>query len=547
MASKKEEHDVLDRLSEKDLWVQDLDALVAEWEHQLKEAADDEKTIRNTNRRVSRKIGAGKGGKSKPKKDEEYNPKPSKAAAAKSVVKVENKPHKKFLEMFTNDKSKVKPKPSLGLDGAEDDAMSGLSDGDFDALVASKSSREESASASSRAVSAAPVNGRAKRAAAAAPKKWVIDDDEESESDDDKLLGDIGDMVKGIGGGNADETLPTTGRVSLYQARPTSSHGPSASSELPKTKSKASRTFNLSDDDDQTNYEMLARSSPHKSAPLKDELDSFLSDDDAPLPVKKAAAKPAPVKQVRKPKTAPVRKAAPAPKPTALSPAAKAYAAKQGKANLTKKMTYSEDEDDLDMDDAPLKPAARTKAAPKKSAISDDEDEDMDSPPPKPASRAKVSAISDDEDEEMDSPPPKKPAPKPAARAKPAPKKKVISEDEEMDSPPPKPAARSKPAKKSAISDDESDMEILVPKSRKPAAKKSAISEDEDDLDLDDDVSPPPKPAGRGRPARSAAVAAAKKKPIYVDSEDEDEEMADDVDESALIDDEESEEDYESE
>ena len=106
----------------------------------------------------------------------------------------------------------------MGVDGAEDDEFAeisdGMSDDDFDALRAvkpegkepsnasSKESSKESSRGPSRAPSEQPANGRTKRAAAAAPKKWVITDDEESESDDGKFLGDVGAMVKGIGGGD---------------------------------------------------------------------------------------------------------------------------------------------------------------------------------------------------------------------------------------------------------------------------------------------------------------------------------------------------------
>jgi len=481
MAAKKDEHDAMERLSEKDLWCEDLDAFVAEWDLQLKEQADYEKSIRNTNRRVSRKIGAGKSAKSRARADDDYNPKPAKANPAKGVVKVENKPSQRFLDMFANAKPKPKSKPGFGGDAAnddddDDDMLSGMSDDDFEALKTSKSSKEPSKE-SSIVTSNGAANGRSKRAVAAAPKKWVIDDDEESESDDGKLLGDIGDMVKGIGASGADDTLAATGRVSLHQGRPASSHG--ASNDLPKIKSKPSKVFTVSDDDE-TNYELLAASSPRK-APQRDELDSFLSDDDAPLPVKKAPAKPvakAPiVKPVvkRAPKAKSVEKPAAASKPLVLSPAAKAYAAKQSKLTLPSKNAFSDDED-FDMKDMP---APRGNSRPKKSALSDDEDEEMDDAPP-----VKTKA-----------------AAKPLAKPKAA------------------PAVRK-----------------TVPK------KKSALSDDDDDLEMSDAPSPPAKPVanGRGRPARAAV--AASKKPVYVDSEDEDEETGD-FDESAVVEEDES-EDY---
>jgi len=494
MANKKEELEILEQRTEKDMWCDDLDAFVNEWELQLKEDAEYQKTIRNTNRRASRKIGAGKTtGKGRAKQDDEYNPKPAKAAGLLKVVKVEQKPQaaQRFLSMFEK-QAKPKAKPAgFGSDGVEEDEVeevgSGLSDDDFEALKATKPAKQASRAPSEQP---GPSNGRSKRAAAAAPKKWVIDDDE-SESDDDRLLGDVGAMVKGIGGG---ETIDkANGRVSLFaMSRPGSSHGRSTSNDLPKVKAKASKTFDFSDGGDETNYEMLARSSPHKAPPApKDNLDSFLSDEEDIAPIaKKAPVKAAapvakvPAKRGPKPKAkpAPVAKKPAEPKPTGLSPAAKAYAAKQSKMKLTSKNIFSDDDEDDDIQMG-------------------------DSPPPKAISK----------------------------QTKPAAKMTVISDDEDEDSPPPKPAAKA-PASKPA---------------KKPVSKKNVISDDEDeDVDMDDEDSPP-KPAartGRGRPARAAAVVAtakASKKPVYnLDSDDDDDMDVDDLDESALLEEEQSEDDF---
>ncbi|TVY56465.1 DNA topoisomerase 2, partial [Lachnellula cervina] len=391
MVGKKEQHDILAKRSEKDLWCEDLDAFVKEWEVQLKEEDDYQKSIRNTNRRASRKIGAGKGGKGKAKKDDEYNPKPTKASGPPKIVKVEQKPHQRFLSMFEK-KAKPTAKGGLGSDGVEEDedAGSGMSDGDFDALQATKPTKQASRAPSEQP---GPSNGRTKRAAAAAPKQWIIEDDE-SESDDDKLLGDVGAMVKGIGGGDSVDNA--NGRVSLFaMSRPGSSHGrtTSISNDLPKVKPKTSKTFDFSDGDE-TNYEMLAKSSPHKAPPApKDNLDSFLSDEEDLVPIAKKvpakAAAPAakvPAKRAPKPKAkaAPVEKPA---EPKALSPAAKAYAAKQSKLKLTSKDVFSDDDEDSDivMGDSP--PPKQSIA--NMTVISDDEDEM--SPPPKPKAKQATS------------------------------------------------------------------------------------------------------------------------------------------------------------
>lgn len=394
----------MENLSEKDLWCQDLDAFVAEWEFQLKEEADYQKSIRNTNRRASRKIGAGKnvGGRGRQKQDEEYNPKPAKTGPPK-VIKVEQKPHQRFLSMFEN-KPKPKPKTSpFGSDGADDNEGAEISDDefDFDMLKADKAKPAAAVvKEGSRAPSEQPANGRVKRAAAAAPKKWLEDDESESDGGEDF---DVGNMVKGIGGADLlVDTNAQNGRLSLFaMSRPGSSHGRAISTDLPKLKSKPSKIFNESDDEnaaDETNYEMLAKSSPVKLAAAKDTLDSYLSDSDDLVPITKKvpvkAAAPAAKSKPGRPK-----KAAAAPKavettqakPVTLSPAAKAYAAKQNKMKLpAKRNVISDDEDeDVDMDDgspAP-KPAAKARgrparaaavSKPKKPIYIDSDDDEMD-------------------------------------------------------------------------------------------------------------------------------------------------------------------------
>lgn len=535
MYDKKDEIDTLDKLSEKDLWCRDLDAFVAEWEDQLQQDAEIAKNIRNTNRRRSNKIGAGgkAGGRGRAKKDDEeftVGPKkkaaakPLKAGSTKGVTRVENKPHRGFMDMFSN---KPNPKAVGRFDGGDD---SGMSDDDFAALVAPE--------ADGLKTNADTGTGRSKRAAAAAPKKWVVDDDEEDESEDDNLLGDIDNMVKGIGGSDNQDAVTANSRLSLFAMSTSNGDRPSSGTSLPKPKPKPGKVVDLSEDE--TNYEMLARSSPQK-APAKDEVDGFLSSDEEIIPIvsKKGAAQKAKAsKEAPKPKKAPVAKktAAAESKPTTVSPAAKAYAAKQNRLKeISKSIGYTEDDsEDEEMEDAspPPNPAARGKHANSKTTatnyvISDDSDEDIemeDATPPKKATNGKASSrttyISDDEEDSI-APPPKR-GTKPKAAAK---KLVVGDDDDESIAPPTKRGLKAKAApKKSIVSDDEEE-------------------EEEDELD-----SPPPKPAargGRGRPARAAA-AAKPKKPVYtVDSDDEEEDDdIDDVDESAMVEDDESEDDF---
>ncbi|KAI8281746.1 DNA topoisomerase 2 [Colletotrichum sp. SAR11_57] len=497
--SKKAEHDSLLALSEKDLWCQDLDEFVAEWENQMALDAEIQTSIRRLGRRVSKKIGAGKGRKAK-KDDDEYEPGERKRATAKvkaaAAPKVTEKAAERFAAMFEKAKakkededafsdddfaslgkktsskpaapekpqraatSKKKPiytlsdsdddeefaslgKPSASapaestedvssqsqksaaakkpspwveeLDDSDDDfaglgkksstekpaaavavkstasrraastkkyVIDDLSDEDEFASAAEDSASIEKSASVEKSVSVEPAPTKSSKNAAAsrgsrasAVKKkpsYVIDDSSEEESEaDDNQIGDIGALVRGIGG-SAKESQ--TGRLSLFAMnRPEG-----RDSTMPRIKTKPSRTFDDEEVDD-TNYEMLARSSPHKTMTKEDDIDSFLSDDGAPAAkaskastskAKPAPAAAAPVKKRGRPagaKNRPKDDEAPAkakPKPkaaaktTTLSPAAKAYAAKKAKRVL------SDDEDeDVEMEEpeSPPRPAARSR------------------------------------------------------------------------------------------------------------------------------------------------------------------------------------------
>jgi DNA topoisomerase II len=414
MANKKKELDDLAVLSAKDLWCRDLDAFMATWEARLVEDSEITKKIRGMGRRVSKKIGAGKSGKVQSRlkaADDDYAPKAPKAQKAnpaKGVVKVEpKKSSQKFLSMFTSKPKPVSKEKSFGSDGVEE--LSGLSDDDFAAVAGTKPAVKPAPTAP-RAPSEQPVAGRSKRAAAAKPKNWILDDDE-SGSDDDKLLGDVGDMVKGIGTNSLD-TRTGNGRVSLFaMSRPGSSSGiQSNSGGFPKSKAKGKTVIDLSDHDE-TNYEMLAQTSPHKTTQAPKDLDSFLSDDEDPPVVKEKVPAPKPAQRPKKapaPKKAAASSSSAAPKPVTLSPAAKAYALKQSKMKIQpakKKVALSDDDDDnieiVEPDSSPPRAAARGRpvraaaAKPKRMAYDSDDDIGVDE------SDASV-IIDEDESEEFD-------------------------------------------------------------------------------------------------------------------------------------------------
>ncbi|KAL2024501.1 hypothetical protein VTK56DRAFT_7544 [Thermocarpiscus australiensis] len=437
IAAKKAEYDELQALSEKDLWVKDLDDFAAEWEAQLK--LDEEITtgIRRMGRRASHKIGAGKG--RRPRDDDDYQPEKKSKPRAPKVEKVETKTQQRFAEKFQA-AAKPKPEPDLSDDDfallgkktvvkEESQPPASLTDvagGRNKRAAATKSKyvlsddsdedfmdlgkpevKEESGSASEEV-----VEKPARRAAAKAKSLYVDDDEEDgSESEEDKMLGDVGAMVKGIG---APASSSNGGRLSLFaMSRPEAGDAP-----IPKLKAKPSRSHLDLDDQDDTNYEALAKSSPLKSSKT-DDVDDFLSDDDLPA-ASKSSAKPAsqtasskakaplsvvpapakkrgrPAGSKNKPKTddVPAPKAAASkssskpqpskPKAAGLSPAAKAYAAKKAK---TKKMVLSDDDEDDIVDDPPSPVAAAPKTRPGRAAaakakakpiyIDDDEDDSL--------------------------------------------------------------------------------------------------------------------------------------------------------------------------
>jgi DNA topoisomerase-2 len=167
-------------------------------------------------------------------------------------------------------------------------------------------------------------------------------------------------------------------------------------SGLSKSRPKSAKAFDFDDDSpDDTNYELLAKSSPHKTATKDDHIDSFLSDDEPFVaPSKSAATKskptstdsedptPAGLATVKKGRGRPAGAKSKEPaKPKAAPKATKTAASKVASRPATKQTTLS-----------PAAKAYAAKKAVKKSVLDDDSDEDMadpDSPPPKVSSRVR--------------------------------------------------------------------------------------------------------------------------------------------------------------
>lgn len=528
IADKKAEKDELEALDEKDLWCKDLEAFEEEWEVQMRLDDEISNNIRKMGRRVSKKIGAGKGGKRK-NVDDDYAPtkasKNKRPVMVKEVKKTIAAPPKttaqsRFASTFAKPKegsvgndgaddsdedfaasfgraNSTKPEPvkkptpvdlsdddddfaalakpkgkaapakkpspidlsdededeefaapakpkttaapvrkpsPIDLSDEDDDfvapskpkgrgkaapakksATVELSDDDDDDFVAPSKSKAKGKVAPATKPSPVesepeeepeveepkPTTGRTKRAAAAKAKNWAFDDsEEESESDGDNMIGDVGAMVRGIGEPAANST---NGRLSLF-AMSRSEHGNTA---IPKLKTKQSRNFDLDSPDD-TNYELLAKSSPQKPTRSSDIDDLMSEGEEAPAATTKASnkAKPsktplnvvsaAPAKKGRGRPAATTSKTKEDGKPvksTQLSPAAKAYAAKskssasaaKGKKNAFDFSDEDEQDEDGDVvmeDSPPPKPRGRpgrAAAAKKKTyAMISDDEEDSD-------------------------------------------------------------------------------------------------------------------------------------------------------------------------
>lgn len=382
IAKKKQEHEDLLAKSEKDLWCTDLDEFMVEWEAQLALEQELQTKIRRMGRRESKKIGAGRN--RKVKADDDYAPekKPrakGKAAIAKAAPKpkVETKSAQRFADMFS---SKTKKEPTDDVMDLSDN----FSDDDFAALTRKPAAAKvtELSQSASQSQSEEPEVPRPTKRAAASKAKTLFEVSSDSEEEDVEMLGDIGSMVKGIGKSAVD----TSGRLSLYAMnRPDSSQGNNGSSSQQRLKTKPSKASMDIDSHDETNYELLAKSSPHK---IKDEENAAQDSDDelltAPAPpkndnglvaVKKARAKPV----VSKGKAKAEPKAKAVSKATTLSPAAKAYAAKK-KVIGVKKIALEPSDDEMSDPPSPVskpKPAARGRpgraAAAKRPVIVDED------------------------------------------------------------------------------------------------------------------------------------------------------------------------------
>lgn len=277
-------------------------------------------------------------------------------------------------------KSKPPAKPAAKR-GPKPKAKPVDDDSDDDFLEIAKSEASKPAASSSRARK---------------PVQYSVGSDSDSDNGDD-MLGDVSQMVKGIGGGDT-------------ESRPMISQRSRAGSSASLMTSARSPTKNSEFDPDETDYsKLIPQNSPRRSLQVKSKDVSRIENDDdeeedAVKP--KAKAKPGPKAQAAskaasapKPRGRPKKDAAATAAksaPPAPSPAAKANAAKQAKSKKKLADDYSEDDIDamandildspagkVDDSDEPVprraaaaRPSRRTATQSKRSYVIEDESED---------------------------------------------------------------------------------------------------------------------------------------------------------------------------
>jgi DNA topoisomerase II len=427
IGDKELEIDVIIKKGPKDLWNEDLDDFLAEWNAAIEDAKQRKEKIKSKGRRASAKLGT-KGGKTKKRKggsddESDFEIGKKKSSALKAITDRAKAKGKggvwgNFINERPSQAAKVEPK--VAELGDEDDFI------DIDQIDAKLSDKKQDSSevvpvkktgrpagvknkpAERPSKKPVPVDSdsdgdawlaagkepskktvAAPRRAAAKPKKYVLDDDSDQDSFNDDNLGDITEMVKPLA-----QSTAAAGRA-LFTAttRPGSSHGATSQQTKPKSKSKSPDDSDAAVDD--TDFHALLQGSPRRAVPRPGDnmgLDDDDDDDTLGAPVRKTAV-PKPKAPAVKPaastklvaKKPAVKKSAPAPKVIPLSPAAKAYAAKQAKADekpkaaSKKKGAISNDGDD-DMEDLANE------------ILRDNEDESMnDAPVARPSRRAAVS------------------------------------------------------------------------------------------------------------------------------------------------------------
>ena len=404
IGDKEEEIDALIKLSKEDIWRHDLDEFVAVWEEQLLEEKDQRKRVRGTKRRISSKLAMGEAAPGLKKRkalddDDDFEVKPKKAAIQKKAREEKKTAQTNSLRDWLAAPPAEKPSTSSQVDGTlERDRVPAATAKTSLKPKAMKLTVPSDAEDSDEEIIGKPA-ARGARVAAQKSMKYTLSSDSDTDNGDD-LLGDVSKMVKGIGTTNGDSSNESRALFSSSMSRPGSSAG---------LKPTAKPTKVPDFDADETDYsKLIPQQSPQRSLLVTskdirmtdDEDDEELAAPVAFIPKPKPLAKtskagkangagPKPTAKAAKPKKE-------APKPPQLSPAAKAYAAKQAKSK--KPALESDDDIDAMADDILDSPSSKgtSKAASSKPPVA------------RPARRAaatkkKLTYMVDDESDEVES------------------------------------------------------------------------------------------------------------------------------------------------
>jgi DNA topoisomerase II len=445
IGDKEVEIDVLIKRTPKELWTEDLDNFLNEWQFQLQDEANRVKKRRAVGRRVSNKLGgAGRGGKRKRKaadsddSDDDFMAGKKKPAVKSVIDRAKDKSSSTLAKYLIPPASQVTAtQESQANSGAgyDDDDFMDIDDVKDGPKVVAIKKKGRTAGAKNKAdtkpISTKPAvkhelsdvddvfaavekqagsrkasDPPARQARNAAKRTKYVDSDSDASNGDD-MLGDVSMMVKGIGVDSGDNSGSGSARplFSNTAARPSSGHG------LPRTLSTKKSLADLAADDsdgiDETDYKsLIPQGSPVRPAPRRAG-DTIVLDEDSedsfaiPAPkTKPLSKKPVSKAPLAKAKAKPAAPAVEPKKIVSLSPAAKAYAAKQAakaasqvskapaKKPAGKKKAVESDDEDLANDlilsedgEPVVRPgrraaAATAKAKATKYVFSEDDEED---------------------------------------------------------------------------------------------------------------------------------------------------------------------------
>lgn len=400
IGEKEQEIDTLIKLTVKDLWTRDLDDFIAEWRFQLEDDAKRQKKVANYGRRASNKLKLGakglgaKRGKTKAGNDDDDSDyETAKPKKASGPVRVQPKPVSAFFTALKNSSSppskaainagkgdKGQSKASIQSHSQIATAPNGngisdsiqLQDEAIAAVVQKAGKAGPAKLMGTTNVAALNLDGNnetkvpARKARLAASKAIRYGDGSDSDFDDgDGMLGDVSQMVKGIGGGSNDGQL---GAKPLFATSTSKTAGGSTVLGKAQGKSEPAQAMDISDDE--TDFTKLmpkpvaAQKAPDAESNNNDknQMQSLLTSSDIEIasPAKPTMTKPtskqvntagAGAKQTRtaltkKPAAATAKKvaAAAAKKAVSLSPAAK-------RAKTRKLLESDSDDDAFERDD----------------------------------------------------------------------------------------------------------------------------------------------------------------------------------------------------